>query len=104
MTLEQLKTEIKKINEGCKEQIEKYDLILECGDWLPSDFDRIRVLCPSCQSKKQGLIQGAKMMIEDEISFLEDLLWENDCYEGARFITQKLSELKQNNWLEKICN
>lgn len=34
---------------GCKEQIEKYDLILKCGDWLPTEFDRIKVYCPQCQ-------------------------------------------------------
>jgi hypothetical protein len=36
---------------GCKEQIEKYDLILKCGDWIPTEFDRIKVYCPQCQAE-----------------------------------------------------
>ena len=115
-----IKTEIENINKGCKEQIEKYDLILKCGDWLPSDFDRIKVLCPSCRKYKQGLIQGAKMVIEDEIKFLIELskfmtagdeesirrleVNTNWCMVLERLKELQDTELKLNNWLEKICN
>jgi len=57
------------------------------------------------QSKKQGLIQGAKMMIEDEIKDWEDLLWilKDTVHKSVEdIINRKLTELKQlNNWLEK---
>lgn len=90
--IDQIKTEIEKINQEIEDILKS----------IPKSQIPICIPLKFKEGKKQGLIQGAKMMIEDEIKFLEDLLWNNDCYEGARFITQRLTELKQlNNWLEK---
>ena len=78
-------------------------------------------LCPSCQKYKQGLIQGAKMMIEDEIKFLIELskfmtagdeesirrleVNTNWCMVLERLKELQDTELKQlNNWLEKEKN
>lgn len=68
----QLKTEIEKINKGCQGFIEEddfedpqdlFDHDIYCGTKRVKDNKLM--LCPSCKSKKQGLIQGAKIMIEE---------------------------------------
>ena len=59
MTLN-LKTEIEKINQGCGERIfpkENPDNI-KCG----TIWNKRIHLCPSCQSKKQGLIQESGLV------------------------------------------
>ena len=107
MTLN-LKTEIEKINQGCGERIfpkENPDNI-KCG----TIWNKRIHLCPSCQKYKQGLIQGAKMMIENELKLLNKTqpnmkicgrcYLENKDIEAR--IIKEISELKQlNNWLEK---
>ena len=95
----QLKTELAKINQGCGYKSMK-------GAWRCGTGGRNRHLCPSCKSKKQGLIQGAKIMIENQIKFLEYVgikrSGELSTLDLKEEIETKLSELKQlNNWLEK---
>lgn len=63
-------------------------------------------LCPSCQAKKQGLIQGAKMMIEDVLEWLDNYSKENGewykYYVRIKELKEQLADLKKlNNWLEK---
>ncbi len=92
-----IKTEIEKINKGCgKEVIDK----IYCGD-KTGIYSQLW-LCPSCKSKKQGLIQGAKMMIEEIESQVENFSFTADKEDNILIKRDLLSELKQlNNWLEK---
>ena len=117
--MSELKTEIEKINQGCGNLF-----IDENGNDAPCKLllvDRVEPephLCPSCRKYKQGLIQGAKMVIEDEIKFLIELskfmtagdeesirrleVNTNWCMVLERLKELQDTELKQlNNWLEK---
>lgn len=89
-----IKTEIEKINEGCrKEVIDK----IYCGD-KTGIYSQLW-LCPTCQSKKQGLIQGAKIMIE-EIRRISEEYFNEEYYHD--FPKEPFETLKQlNNWLGK---
>jgi hypothetical protein len=94
MTVQTLKTEIEKINKGCgKQVIDK----VSCGDKLGT-FVTLW-LCPTCRAKKQGLIQGAKMVIE-EIKKISKEYFDREYYHD--FPKEPFETLKQlNNWLEK---
>ena len=96
MTLN-LKTEIEKINQGCGERIfpkENPDNI-KCG----TIWNKRIHLCPSCQKYKQGLIQGAKIMIE-EIKKISEEYFDREYFND--FPKEPFETLKQlNNWLEK---
>lgn len=99
MTLN-LKTEIEKINQGCGNLF-----IDENGNDAPCKLllvDRVEPephLCPSCQKYKQGLIQGAKMVIE-EIRRISEEYFNEEYYHD--FPKEPFETLKQlNNWLEK---
>lgn len=60
-----LKDLLKEKEEGCKEQIEKYDLILCCGAFIPSDFEKLKIYCDECQLKI-NLLKLAREAIENE--------------------------------------
>jgi len=109
----QLKAEIEKINKGCRKQV--IDKIY-CGD-KTGIYSQLW-LCPSCQKYKQGLIQGAKMMIEDEIKFLielskfmtagdEESIRRLEVNTNWYMVLERLKELQDtelkqlNNWLEE---
>lgn len=99
MTLN-LKTEIEKINQGCGNLF-----IDENGNDAPCKLllvDRVEPephLCPSCRAKKQGLIQGAKMVIE-EIRRISEEYFNEEYYHD--FPKEPFETLKQlNDWLEK---
>ena len=91
----QLKTEIEKINKEIEDILKS----------IPES--RIATCVPLVfkKGKKQGLIQGAKMMIEDEIKDWEELLWilKDTVHKRVEdIINRKLTDLKElNNWLEK---
>ena len=114
MTLN-LKTEIEKINQeihnfmGCNNfgltwgLNNEYPLIdFYCGKEVKGEYH----YCFKCfkklkelQSKKQGLIQGAKMMIE-EIKKISEEYFNEEYYHD--FPKEPFETLKQlNNWLEK---
>ena len=109
MTLN-LKTEIEKINKGCGKNLGAY---MEIPKEYENASDKIRKqksfsidvicgnqeLCPSCQKYKQGLIQGAKMIIE-EIRRISEEYFNEEYYHD--FPKEPFETLKQlNNWLEK---
>jgi hypothetical protein len=63
------------------------------------DQEEVLLLCPSCQKYKQGLIQGAKMVIE-EIRRISEEYFNEEYYHD--FPKEPFETLKQlNNWLEK---
>ncbi len=78
----QLRTEIEKINQDIKSE--------EDGEWR-------EIL----KERKQGLIQGAKMIIE-EIRRISEEYFNEEYYHD--FPKEPFETLKQlNNWLEKEC-
>ena len=104
-----LKNEIEKINKGCRTLIchGTWATTDRCGDYKT---DGEVILCPSCQSKKQGIILGAKMMIEKfklqfgklKLKFSPDMS-EEDMEDVGDIITGELTNLKElNNWLENL--
>ncbi len=62
--MNKLTSELAKINQGCKSEVKALGDIFYCGQEIGTLDSKI-YLCPSCQSKKQGIILGAKMMIEE---------------------------------------
>jgi hypothetical protein len=91
---EQLKAELQEKEKGCGKEMVHYKPFVEpevCGTKIweeieyqdgchtHKDQEQVLLLCPSCQSKKQGLIQGAKMMIEErdekELEILNALVY-----------------------------